>query len=176
MQGFDWTKKDYLNFIKAMCTVGKNEIEKIAILLEKNEEEVKKYHKVFWERFTEIPDHEKIRNQLEKAQEQILKNTLLKSIYLKLKEDNNFSIALATNTRSKFYPEYVDQFLIEKYIEYCDKSDPGLAIFIDLHKCSFLRFNYFILSRNTIDIMRRINTLINGLLREELKKEKSVLK
>ncbi|KCZ77630.1 hypothetical protein H311_01354, partial [Anncaliia algerae PRA109] len=171
MQGFDWTKKDYNIFIKGMCSIGKDEVEKIAELLEKDKEEVRKYHKIFWERISEVPDYEKIKNQIEKAADQVNKNKMLQDIYNRLKASGNFSIALASNVRSKFYPENLDEFLLDKYMEYNNTSDPGQLIYLDVHKSSLFKYNYFIMSRNVNDLIRRINTLINGLLREEMKRE-----
>lgn len=61
-QGFtNWTKKDFNQFIKATEKFGRDDLENIAREVDgKTLAEVREYHTVFWKRFDELQDHDRI--------------------------------------------------------------------------------------------------------------------
>ena len=71
-RGFDWTKKDFSAYIAAMEMFGRNDIDNIArSVVGKTEDEVKTYHKIFWKRSKELPNHEKLLASIEKGEQRI---------------------------------------------------------------------------------------------------------
>jgi SLIDE len=75
LQGFDnWAKKDFNLFLKGQERYGKDNLEAIAAEIEgKTFEEVETYAKVFWSRFKELNDSEKILANIEKAEARLQK-------------------------------------------------------------------------------------------------------
>jgi len=74
-QGFEkWGKRDFTTFIKANEKYGRNNIEQIANDLDgKTFEEVEEYSKVFWKRYKELNDYEKIISNIEKGEAKLQK-------------------------------------------------------------------------------------------------------
>ena len=69
-QGFEnWSRRDFSAFCKASEKHGRSSIEAIAADIEgKTLAEVRQYAAVFWARYREIPDHEKIIANIEKGE------------------------------------------------------------------------------------------------------------
>ena len=69
-QGFvNWSKRDFVSFCKASEKYGRDSLESIAVEVEgKTLEEVKTSAAVFWERYKEIADHERIVSNIEKGE------------------------------------------------------------------------------------------------------------
>eukprot|EP00300_Choanocystis_sp_HF-7_P018736 c20120_g1_i1.p1 GENE.c20120_g1_i1~~c20120_g1_i1.p1 ORF type:complete len:901 (-),score=240.37 c20120_g1_i1:314-2692(-) len=64
-----WTKKDFNNFVRACEKYGRSDIESIAKQVEgKSPEQVKEYHKVFFDRYQEIDGWERIIKGIEKSE------------------------------------------------------------------------------------------------------------
>jgi len=55
-EGFpDWQRRHFQNFIKALEKYGRDSLDKVSLeVLDKTEEEVREYAKVFFERYTEL--------------------------------------------------------------------------------------------------------------------------
>ena len=48
-EGFEnWTKKDFNNFVKAICVCGRGDLARISKIIDKNEDELRRYSEVFW--------------------------------------------------------------------------------------------------------------------------------
>ncbi|XP_031616809.1 chromatin-remodeling complex ATPase chain Iswi-like [Contarinia nasturtii] len=80
MQGFtNWTKRDFNQFIKANEKFGRDDIDNIAKEVEgKFPEEVVEYSQVFWERFHELTDIERIIAQIERGESKIQRRASIK--------------------------------------------------------------------------------------------------
>lgn len=171
-EGFaTWTRKDFGNFVRAMCTYGKHDLTRISEAVERSEDEVRTYSDVFWQRYKEVPEYEKIISQVEKAEMLMKRNEVVKKKFMEKSEDTNFQIPYLLNTRSKLYPDYLDMFLLECYVKHCDTKDPAHSIFVEVRKNVAFRFNYFVKTRTPADLYRRTNTLINGLLKDSKQDE-----
>ena len=75
-EGFvDWTRKDFRSFLNAMERRGRDEVDVIARETSnetgKTEEEVRRYHKVFWERHKELADWERVIDKIEKGEKRL---------------------------------------------------------------------------------------------------------
>merc|ERR1719515_492164 len=69
-EGFsNWTKRDFNAFIRACEQSGRTDIAAIAEAIEgKTEAEVRAYSEVFWERYSELDDHERFIRQVERGE------------------------------------------------------------------------------------------------------------
>lgn len=68
----DWMRRDFNAFIRACEKHGRESLNAIAKEVEsKSEDEVKAYAAVFWERYSELPDHEKYLKQIERGEQKI---------------------------------------------------------------------------------------------------------
>lgn len=74
-QGFkSWTKREFNDFVKACGDFGRDQYESISRLVgTKTAEEVREYSDVFWVRYAEIPDHDKLVSSIEKGEIKIAK-------------------------------------------------------------------------------------------------------
>ncbi|XP_062514114.1 SWI/SNF-related matrix-associated actin-dependent regulator of chromatin subfamily A member 5-like isoform X2 [Corticium candelabrum] len=72
-EGFtDWSKRDFNQFVKACERWGRDDIERISQDVEgKLPEQVRQYYEVFWERFNELQDKEKVMAQIDKGEAKI---------------------------------------------------------------------------------------------------------
>ena len=75
-EGFvDWTRKDFRSFLNAMERRGRDEVDVIARETSnetgKTEEEVRRYHKIFWERHKELADWERVIDKIEKGEKRL---------------------------------------------------------------------------------------------------------
>ena len=68
----DWTRKDFRSFLNAMERRGRDEVDVIARETSnetgKTEEEVRRYHTVFWARHKELADWERVIDKIEKGE------------------------------------------------------------------------------------------------------------
>jgi SWI/SNF-related matrix-associated actin-dependent regulator of chromatin subfamily A member 5 len=70
----DWTKRDFQAFVKGCEKYGRNDVAAIVKEVEgKTEQEVEAYSKVFWERYKEINDWDKLIKKIEKGEAHIHK-------------------------------------------------------------------------------------------------------
>ena len=75
-EGFvDWTRKDFRSFLNAMERRGRDEVDVIARETSnetgKTEEEVRRYHTVFWAQHKELADWERVIDKIEKGEKRL---------------------------------------------------------------------------------------------------------
>lgn len=72
-QGFhDWNKRDFNNYVRACEKWGRNNIKEILKDVEgKSEDSIKEYHEVFWKRYKELDESERILKKIEMGEEKI---------------------------------------------------------------------------------------------------------
>jgi len=174
-QGFsNWTRKDFLSFVSLSAKHGRKAASLIAADLEsKTEKEVKDYAKVFWARYEEMPNWEKYINQIEAGEEKAAKISQQKKM-LKKKLDMyrvplqqmklNYSVS---TTNKKIYTEEEDRFLLVMLEKHgLDRENLHELIRDDIRESPLFRFDWFFLSRTSLEISRRCNTLILTVQRE----------
>lgn len=117
-QGFtNWTRRDFNQFIKASEKYGRDDLENIAKEVEgKTPEEVESYAEVFWERYHELTDCDRILAQIEKGEQRIQRRQDIKrALETKMSRYrapfHQLRIAYGTN-KGKNYTEEEDRFLI----------------------------------------------------------------
>lgn len=174
-EGFsNWARKDFLNFISLSAKYGRKAIPQIAADLEtKTEKEVRDYAKVFWARYAEMPNWEKYIHQIETGEEKAAKISQQKKM-LRKKLDMyrvplqqmklNYSVS---TTNKKIYTEEEDRFLLVMLDKYgLDAENLHDLIRDEIRESPLFRFDWFFLSRTSIEIARRCNTLILTVQRE----------
>ena len=178
-KGFgNWNKRDFGLFIKACEKYGRDALEQIAGDIDaKTLPEVKEYSKVFWKKYKEVPDWERIVSNIEKGEQRIQRREEMIAA-LKYKIDGvkdpfkNLKINYAGN-KGKTYTEEEDIFLV------CATHALGYGNWDDLkreiRKSWRFRFDWFLKSRTTFELQRRVDQLIR-LIEKELSDAKINLK
>ena len=66
-EGFqEWSKRDFNNYIRACEKFGRHAVEEICGEMDgKSHEDVSEYHKIFWKRYKEIADYDKLIKKIE---------------------------------------------------------------------------------------------------------------
>ncbi|KAI5798075.1 SNF2 family N-terminal domain-containing protein [Pyronema domesticum] len=174
-EGFsNWSRKDFLNFIALSAKHGRKSIAAIAADLEsKTEKEVKEYSKVFWTRYKEMPNWEKYIHQIEAGEEKAAKISQQKKMLKKKLEmykvplqqmKLNYSVS---TTNKKIYTEEEDRFLLVMLDRYgLDHENLHDLIRDEIRESPLFRFDWFFLSRTSLEISRRCSTLILTVQRE----------
>jgi len=166
-EGFsNWNKRDFNQFIRLNEKYGREDVENISREVEgKTAEEVVDYSKVFWERYGELQDSERLMAQIEKGEARIQRRALIKkaldSKIARYKAPfHQLRIAYGSN-KGKNYTEEEDRFLV------CMLHKLGFDkenVYEDLRaavRCApQFRFDWFIKSRTAMELQRRCNTLI----------------
>lgn len=170
----DWNRRDFQQFINGSAKYGRNNYEQIAEEVDsKNAEEIKKYAKVFWQRYTDIVDYPKYIQIIEVGEEKTRKiEHQRKMLKRKMAQYRvplqqlkiNYSVS---TTNKKVYTEEEDRFLLVLLDKYGVDSD-GIfeKIRDDIRESPLFRFDWFFLSRTPIEISRRCTTLLTTVARE----------
>jgi hypothetical protein len=153
-KGFEnWSKRDFNNFLKGQERHGKENMAAIAAEIEgKSEDDVLSYSKVFWARYKELADSEKIMGNIEKAQGRLQKiietNSYIDqkvSAYKVPLQQLKFSYG---QNKGKTYTEEEDRFLLVMLQKYRYGSDDIYEkIRSEVKKSPLFRFDWFLKSR-----------------------------
>ena len=167
----NWEKREYEAFINSLEVIPKENIELIAKNIpSKTVEEVKAYCDNFWGRIEEFSDGQRIMKNIEKK-EKLEKQKQQSSMLIAKKcqdiEDGEYEdikIAFPTNNHQSEYTYEEDQYLIYITNKY------GYGNWDDIMKSiktsEDLLFNYFLKSRNKIEIQKRIDYLVKIIEKE----------
>ena len=167
----NWEKKEYEAFLSALDFIPKDNIEKIANEIPtKTFSEVKAYSETFWGRIDEFSDGQRIMKNIEKK-ERMEKQRQQSSMLIAKKcqgigdgEYEEIKIAFPTNNHQSEYTYEEDQYLIYITNKY------GYGNWDDIMKkiktSEDLLFNYFLKSRNKIEIQKRIDYLVKIIEKE----------
>jgi len=166
-EGFNsWSKRDFNQFIRLNEKYGRDDIENISREVEgKDADEVIEYSKVFWERYSELQDSERIMAQIEKGEARIQRRSLIKkALDAKIARYkapfHQLRIAYGTN-KGKNYTEEEDRFLVCMLHKLgFDKENVYEELRAAVRCAPQFRFDWFIKSRTAMELQRRCNTLI----------------
>lgn len=166
-EGFsNWSKRDFNQFIRLNEKYGREDVENISKEVEgKTAEEVVDYSKVFWERYGELQDSERIMAQIEKGEARIQRRALIKkALDAKIARYkapfHQLRIAYGTN-KGKNYTEEEDRFLVCMLHKLgFDKENVYEELRAAVRCAPQFRFDWFIKSRTAMELQRRCNTLI----------------
>eukprot|EP00898_Chlorokybus_atmophyticus_P006003 jgi/Chlat1/6403/Chrsp45S05917 len=169
-QGFkDWTRRDFNAFVRACEKYGRQDIPAIAKEVEsKSEQEVREYSQVFWKRYKELNDWERIYKTIERGESRIQrKDEIMKSIAKKLDQYRNpwreMRIVYGQN-KGKAFTEEEDRFMI------CTIHKLGYGAWDELkqeiRRHFQFRFDWYIKSRTAQELARRCDSLIRMIEKE----------
>ncbi|RPB13414.1 hypothetical protein P167DRAFT_505286 [Morchella conica CCBAS932] len=174
-QGFsNWSRKDFMSFIQLSAKYGRKSISAIAADIEsKTEKEVREYAKVFWDRYKEMPSWEKYIATIEAGEDKSEKITKQKKLLRRKIEmyrvplqqlKLNYSVS---TTNKKIYTEEEDRFLLVHLDKFgLDAENLHDMIRDEIRESPLFRFDWFFLSRTSLEISRRCTTLIMTVMRE----------
>jgi len=174
-EGFhDWTKRDLSNYIKACERWGRHNTKEVSKEVEgKTEEQVKLYHTVFWKRYDELEDKEKIIKRIEDGEAKINRRleteALLKEKVSKYTDPfNQLAISYegqSTQLKATKFNEEEDRYLL------CMSQKLGYGnwegIKAELRNAPQFRFDWYIKSRTPAELGRRVESLIRMVEKEK---------
>ena len=175
-QGFtEWSRRDFQAFCRLSEKYGRDSLESIASELEgKTLKEVKDYAAVFWQRYEEVADHQRIISNIEKGEQKIQRqHDMLKAVREKIAMYKNpwreLKITYGPN-KFKSFTEEEDRFLL------CSIPEVGFGNWDEL-KAQIrqhwqFRFDWFIKSRTPKELGRRVETLISLIEKESTQTDK----
>ncbi|EFJ50690.1 hypothetical protein VOLCADRAFT_80059 [Volvox carteri f. nagariensis] len=165
----DWTKRDFNAFVRACEKYGRENIPQIAAEVDgKTDEEVHAYAKVFWKRYRELSDWEKVIKNIERGEQKIQRQQdIMNAVAAKLERYKNpwqeLKIQYGAN-KGKAYTEEEDRFIL------CMVHKLGYGNWDDLkaeiRKSWRFRFDWFFKSRTPQELGRRCETLIRLIEKE----------
>lgn len=169
-KGFgNWTRREFNAFVKGCERHGREKIAEIATDIEtKNEKEVKEYSAVFWKKYKELNDWERIVKNIEKGEAKIRRiDEMTEALKAKTSRYKNpwreLKVVYGQN-KGKAYTEEEDQFLI------CMAHKLGYGrwdeLKTEIRKAWQFRFDWFIKSRTPQELNRRVDTLIRLIEKE----------
>lgn len=181
-QGFpNFTKRDFYHFISLLSTNedSQNLSEEALNELcenwpEKSAEEIKRYYKVFFERYREIGDHERYMNQIaaggNKAKKNSLRVELLKKrIGSTANPLSDMPVSQPTGGSSSRYRFSVpnDRFMLLELAKIgIETPDVYQTIHSRIRTCGLFDFDWYFMSRSPTEIGRRCSSLLNIISRE----------
>ncbi|KAF9919263.1 hypothetical protein FBU30_011082 [Linnemannia zychae] len=177
-EGFEnWSKRDFIAFYKACEKFGRNSLADIANDIEgKTLAEVKAYSKVFWKRYTEIADHERIIAAIEKGESKLQKQSdiqdQLRAVIQRHRQPLQQLKITYNQTKTKNFTEEEDRFLIVtlERLGY-GTEDVYDRIRDEIRKNPMFRFDWFLKSRTTLELSRRCAYLIKCLIADDKAEE-----
>ncbi|KAF0990376.1 hypothetical protein HZS_6206, partial [Henneguya salminicola] len=172
-QGFsNWNRKEFNQFLRSVEKFGRDDIKTIAMEIEtKSHDDVKLYSDVFWSRYKELTDYEKIEQQIQKGEAKQQRTKELKEM-LKKKlgryDDPWYQLRIHYGTnKGRGFTEDEDRFMICMLHQIgIEKEDVYERLRNSLRVTPTFRMDWFIKSRSIGDLQRRCNTLIAMIQRE----------
>ncbi|KAF8511891.1 P-loop containing nucleoside triphosphate hydrolase protein [Hysterangium stoloniferum] len=172
--GFDnWSKRDFQQFVKAVEAHGRDAPDEVLAqeIKHKIAEEVKAYAKVFWKRWRELEDFQRIEQRILEGEArrekqdnlEALLDEKIKSVQFPMQElELNYPIA-----KGKVYEEEEDRYLLCRLIYYGLKSpDVYDRIKKDITESPDFRFNWFFKSRTPQELSKRCHALLGAIAKE----------
>lgn len=170
LQGFaDWNRRDFQHFIKGAENNGRIAYSAIAMDIDtKTEKEVREYGEVFWRRYEELSDWQRLIERIDNGEEKRRKAAQSEELLRKRVNMPGFSIPYANANKSKTFDESEDLFILQRLSEYglSEGKDVYDRIKKDIVTHDAFRWDWFIKSRTAEEIKRRSTTLL-GLLNRD---------
>jgi len=162
----DWTRKDYRSFLNAMERRGRDEVDIIARETSnetgKSEEEVRRYHTVFWARHQELADWERVLDKVEKGEKRLQRSKEIReALAEKIARSSKPHECLPLNygaSRGKVWTEEEDAFLLNMMHTYGYGNWERIRV--EIRNAWQFNFDWFFKSRNASELGRRADLLI----------------
>ncbi|KAG0681535.1 hypothetical protein C6P40_004688 [Pichia californica] len=173
-EGFgDWNKREFMQFVHGCAKYGSKSYEEISNDMKaKDENDVRRYAEVFWQRFKEVDGWERYTKEIEAGERKLEKSKTQGEILKgKIKEHKypieELTIQYPPNNSKRMYSLIEDRYLLIKADEYgilnqhlCD------LIKQDIMKEEIFRYCFYFKSRTANELSRRIGTLLLAVSRE----------
>ncbi|KAK9861243.1 hypothetical protein WJX84_005000 [Apatococcus fuscideae] len=159
----NWNRRDFSAFVRACEKAGRAAVADVAKEVDgKTQEEVEEYSRVFWKRYKELNDWERIIKNIERGEGRIQRQQdIMRAIASKLDRYRNpwqeLKLQYGAN-KGKAYTEEEDRFIL------CSVHRLGYGAWDELkaeiRKSWRFRFDWFFKSRTPQELARRCDTLI----------------
>ncbi|KAI0564687.1 chromatin-remodelling complex ATPase ISWI2 [Gracilaria domingensis] len=171
-EGFSsWSRREYLNFLRAVEGHGRDNLEKIAedVGAQKTLEQVAAYSKAFWEKGpSRIESWSKIQKVIQEGEQKIARREEMeRALRLKVNRYENpwkeLDVVYAHN-RSKTFIDEEDRWLV------CMTDKLGYGrwedIKLEVRRAWQFRFNWWFKSRTPVELKRRVDVLVRLIEKE----------
>ena len=170
----NWNRRDFQQFVNGSAKFGRTNYEGIAIEVDSKEpDEIEKYVKVFWKRYTEIAEFDKYIKNIETGEERLRKSERQRKMLRRKMEMYRVPLQqlkinyTVSTTNKKVYTEEEDRFLLVMLDKHgIDGEGLYERIRDEIRDSPLFRFDWFFLSRTPVEIGRRCTTLLNTVSRE----------
>ncbi|KAG2778566.1 hypothetical protein JG687_00007365 [Phytophthora cactorum] len=183
-EGFgDWTRRDLKQFINSCERYGRADrtrvCEEVSLVLGKDPAQVERYYDTFWSRHTELKDHAKYIEKIERGEKRLERNEVVKQALAR--KCSRYSHPLRdmrlhypAGYKSKGYILEEDVFLVVMMNKYGPLEHWG-EIRDEIRKAWQFRFDWFFKSRTIGELQKRGELLTRMIEREndELKSKSS---
>ncbi|OCF45020.1 transcription activator snf2l1 [Kwoniella heveanensis CBS 569] len=177
-EGFpDWQRRHFQAFVKGVERYGRDNLDKVAAEIQDHDEDaVREYAAVFFERYKELKDWEKLMDRIRVGEEKIREQQdRIDALHRKVKATRyplqELKIMYGQN-KGKTYSDEEDRFLLVRMHHHgIDRDDCYELIKRDIGEWPLFRFDWFFKSRTPDELKRRAQTLLLCVMKEEEKGE-----
>ncbi|KAG2523912.1 hypothetical protein JM18_004735 [Phytophthora kernoviae] len=174
-EGFgDWTRRDLKQFITSCERYGRADktrvCEEVSLVLGKDPAQVERYYRTFWSRYTELTDHAKYIEKIERGEKRLERNEVVKQALAR--KCSRYSHPLRdmrlnypSGYKSKGYILEEDVFLVVMMNKYGPLEHWG-EIRDEIRKAWQFRFDWFFKSRTIGELQKRGEVLTRMIERE----------
>lgn len=159
-----WEKKDYESFTKTIDKFGRNCLDNLAEeFINKTIHEIKDYYDAFWENINDLPDGPKLLRNIEKREKseklKELSNTVIsKKVNQANEVYENIKILYPNNSKQSEFSIEEDQFLV--FLSFKFGYGNWEDIVREIRLSEDFMFNYYLRSRDKIEVQKRIDYLV----------------
>lgn len=179
-QGFsEWTRRDFKQFLQSCERYGRKDRDKICMevsqVLAKDLAQVERYFDTFWKRYTELQDHSKYIEKIERGEKRLERNEVVKqALARKCSRYSNplrdMKLHYPSGYKSKGFIPEEDVFLVVMMNKY-GPLEYWSEIRDEIRKAWQFRFDWFFKSRTITELQKR-----GELLTRMIEKENEELK
>eukprot|EP01132_Coremiostelium_polycephalum_P000977 gene977-1243_t len=173
----NWNRNDFRSFIRGCELYGRKAYKNIAETVEtKTEKEAHEYSVVFWKRYKEVADYDKILARIEKGEERILR-------YKETQDSLNHKISKYKNP----WQQLKIQYGIKKNKTYNDEEDIFLVCMMhklgygaweelkeEIRKSPQFRFDWLIQTRTPQELKARCDQLLKYIIKEYQEEQEKI--
>lgn len=174
-EGFgDWTRQHFKQFLTSCERYGRADktrvCEEVATLTGKELDQVERYYNTFWARFTELKDHSKYIDKIERGEKrlernEVVKQTLARKCSRYANPLRDMRLNYPSGYKSKGYTSEEDIFLVVMMNKF-GPLEHWSEIRDEIRKAWQFRFDWFFKSRTIAELQKRGETLTRMIERE----------
>ena len=143
-----WNRSNFQQFIQANVTFGRHDLESISEQVKrKSLDEVKAYAEVFWSRYTELKNFDRLIRRIEQGEKMLERRRALDE---KMSEYRDPSVELRIRYPRNMYQDYTeeeDRFLLWTFYKFGLDHPP---VYEEVHRSAQFQFAWFLQSRTPL--------------------------